>query len=142
MERNFPEVPQVQSIVQNSHYFYFVSCRTVKIKYKISKFSERAANFKCSQLGNFLSDGPEPKTVELSTNIVSPYRAKADECDRLWVLDWGRERLLEKTRRQVTLPTIILFDLNTDKVLHRYTFPQDQVLKTSEFVNFVRSLKN
>lgn len=109
MERNFPEVPQVQ---------------------------KRAANFKCSQLGNFLSDGPEPKTVELSTNIVSPYRAKADECDRLWVLDWGRERLLEKTRRQVTLPTIILFDLNTDKVLHRYTFPQDQVLKTSEFVNF------
>lgn len=50
-----------------------------------------------------------------STKIVSTFRIRVDECDRLWVLDTGLADILGKAE-QITPPKILIYDLKTDKV--------------------------
>lgn len=50
-----------------------------------------------------------------ATKIVSTFRIRVDECDRLWVLDTGLADILGKAE-QITPPKILIYDLNTDKV--------------------------
>lgn len=45
-----------------------------------------------------------------------------DECRRLWVLDSGRI-----ASQQLCRPQLLVFDLTTDQLIHRYKFPLDQV---------------
>lgn len=70
----------------------------------------------------------------LSTRIVSPFRIRADRCDRLWVLDTGIADILGNTT--VYYPTtLIVFDLKRNKFLRRFQYPKDQVKDTSFFAN-------
>ncbi|XP_018375327.1 PREDICTED: major royal jelly protein 1-like [Trachymyrmex cornetzi] len=56
-------------------------------------------------------------------NIVSVYRIAIDECNRLWVVDSGRVMM------KAVCPTkILIFDLATDQLIHKYVVPDDQVL--------------
>ncbi|KAG7191013.1 hypothetical protein KM043_007059 [Ampulex compressa] len=56
-------------------------------------------------------------------SIVSVYRLAIDECNRLWVVDTGR------IRSNAVCPTkILIFDLGTDRLIHKYVVPNDQVL--------------
>lgn len=77
--------------------------------------------------------------------LVSVYRTRVDECDRLWAVDNG---ILDVTgilntnycsfknnykhiiqfvgnRRTIQPPAIVVFDLNTDKLIHRYELKAD-----------------
>lgn len=56
--------------------------------------------------------------------IVSPFRIRADSCDRLWVLDSGYTNIMEG--KVGSKPQLLIFDLNTDKVIKNYTIPEDQ----------------
>ncbi|XP_055316182.1 protein yellow-like [Sitodiplosis mosellana] len=53
--------------------------------------------------------------------ITSVFRIAIDKCRRLWVLDTGRIGA-----QQYCQPQILVFNLNTDTLIHRYRFPQDQ----------------
>ncbi|XP_076650360.1 major royal jelly protein 9 [Halictus rubicundus] len=56
-------------------------------------------------------------------SLISVYRLAIDECNRLWVVDTGR------TGRKAVCPTkILIFDLATDQLIHKYVVPDDQVL--------------
>lgn len=55
------------------------------------------------------------KNEDNATKIVSTFRIRADECDRLWVLDTGLADILGKAD-QITPPKILIYDLKTDKV--------------------------
>lgn len=56
--------------------------------------------------------------------IVSPFRIRADSCDRLWVLDSGYTNILGgKTGSK---PQLLIFDLKTDQLIKNYTIPDDQ----------------
>lgn len=64
--------------------------------------------------------------------IISPFRVRADECDRLWVLDSGLESVLDSPR--VHRPTsLLIFDLQTDKLLRYYQYPTGQYKSNSFF---------
>lgn len=54
--------------------------------------------------------------------ITSVFRVAADECKRLWVLDTGRIG-----DEQLCLPQLLVFDLRSDTLIHRYKFPASQV---------------
>lgn len=49
------------------------------------------------------------------------YRSFVDACDRLWFVDTGS---LEYSRR-IQLPSIWIFDLNTDTLIRRFDIPLD-----------------
>lgn len=56
-------------------------------------------------------------------SIISVYRLAIDECNRLWVVDTGR------SGREAMCPVkILIFDLATDQLIHKYVIPDDQVL--------------
>ncbi|XP_037026149.1 major royal jelly protein 1-like [Bradysia coprophila] len=55
--------------------------------------------------------------------LTSVFRVAIDECRRLWILDSGRIG-----DNQLCAPQIVVFDLNTDLLIHRYKFP-DNVYK-------------
>lgn len=59
------------------------------------------------------------------SSIVSTFRIKADECDRLWVVDTGYTDILND--KQVYPYSLVIFDLINDKLMRRYYFPEDQI---------------
>lgn len=63
---------------------------------------------------------PDPKRV------VSVYRPRVDECDRLWFIDTG---VLEfpNNRINVQRPSIWVINLNDDSLLHRFEISSDIV---------------
>ncbi|XP_066581316.1 dopaminechrome tautomerase-like [Prorops nasuta] len=62
-------------------------------------------------------------TPDSCNSIVSVYRIAIDECDRLWVVDAGR------IGSDAVCPVkILIFDLATDRLLHKYVVPEDQTL--------------
>lgn len=68
--------------------------------------------------------------------IISTFRIRADECDRLWVMDSGLADILGSPK-QWAPNSIAVFDLNTDKLIRRFTIPDDQVKEDSFFANIV-----
>uniref|UniRef100_A0A182S8Z6 Bee-milk protein n=1 Tax=Anopheles maculatus TaxID=74869 RepID=A0A182S8Z6_9DIPT len=65
--------------------------------------------------------------------IVSVFRIKIDECNRMWVLDTGK--IGEK---RICLPQLVVFDMKTDTIIHRYRIPADQlVCELSLLVNLL-----
>ncbi|XP_060521668.1 major royal jelly protein 3-like isoform X2 [Cylas formicarius] len=50
--------------------------------------------------------------------LVSVFRVKVDECNRLWVLDSGKIGT-----ELICQPQILIFDPETDNLVHRYEFP-------------------
>ncbi|XP_060523028.1 protein yellow isoform X2 [Cylas formicarius] len=63
-------------------------------------------------------------------DIVSPFRIRADACDRLWVLDTGTEENL--THRKTRL---LIYNLRNDVLMRTYDIPGDQMKDKSFFIN-------
>ncbi|XP_060523187.1 uncharacterized protein LOC132700084 [Cylas formicarius] len=72
-----------------------------------------------------------------SDRIVSVFRVKIDECDRLWVLDTGKIG-----DRQMCKPQILAFDLKTDEVAHRHEFDSTVVTPISILVTPAVDVRN
>lgn len=53
--------------------------------------------------------------------MTSVFRVAIDECQRLWVVDTGRI-----AENQMCPPQILVFNLNTNELIHRYKFPLSQ----------------
>ncbi|KAL4707959.1 hypothetical protein ACJJTC_010575 [Scirpophaga incertulas] len=70
----------------------------------------------------------------MPSEIISPFRVRADRCGRLWVLDNGKIGSLENTTI-IFKPSIIIYDLKTDTLIRKYVFPDDQVKQNSGFAN-------
>ncbi|XP_050669033.1 protein yellow-like [Leptidea sinapis] len=86
-----------------------------------------------------LKDNLVPDTAkELPSNssIISVFRVFVDACDRLWVMDSGLADILGSPN-QVAGPSIVVFDLNTDQLLHRYFFKVTDMKEDSFFANIV-----
>lgn len=83
-----------------------------------------------------------PKAVQsntgLSSNetIISTFRIRVDECDRLWVMDTGLADILGNPM-QISPPALVIFDLKTDKLIRRYTFPESHIKEDTFFANVV-----
>ncbi|KAG7302690.1 hypothetical protein JYU34_012640 [Plutella xylostella] len=71
-----------------------------------------------------------PNNVLNCTGLTSVFRVSADLCGRLWVLDSGQIDVQDNAK-QICPPSLLVFDLNTDKMLARYVIPQEYVLQNS-----------
>lgn len=68
--------------------------------------------------------------------IISTFRIRIDECDRLWVMDTGLADILGSPH-QFKPSSIVIYDLTTDKLIRRFTIPEDSVKDDSFFANIV-----
>lgn len=75
---------------------------------------------------------------ETDDRIVSTFRIRIDECDRLWVMDTGLADIFGKPM-QLAPPAIVIFDLKTDKLIKRYIIPEDHIKEDTFFANIVRT---
>jgi hypothetical protein len=76
------------------------------------------------------------KSADESPEIVSPFRVRADNCGRLWVLDTGKENVIEENNVTVLSPTrILVYDLHNDNLLRSYNFPAEHVKEESFFAS-------
>lgn len=71
-----------------------------------------------------------------NSTIVSPFRVRADECDRLWVMDFGVVDIFASPKRVVPA-NIAIFDLRTDKLIRRFIIPSNQLRPDSLLPNIV-----
>lgn len=71
-----------------------------------------------------------------NSTIISTFRIRVDECDRLWVMDSGLADILGSPK-QWAPNSIAVFDLRTDKLIRRFVIPEDQVKGDSFFANIV-----
>lgn len=91
-------------------------------------------SWQANQLPNVSAD----KVFEQNNStIISPFRVRVDECDRLFVMDYGVVDVFG-ARKQLAPPNIAIFDLRTDKLIRRYFIPNNQVTAASFFPNIVR----
>lgn len=75
---------------------------------------------------------------ENNSTIVCPFRIRVDECDRLWVMDYGVEDVFGSAN-QVAPANIAIFDLKTDKLIRRFIIPSDQLKPESVLPNIVNT---
>lgn len=73
--------------------------------------------------------------------LTSVFRMDIDTCNRLWVLDSGVVDA-ENTVNQACPPQIVIFNLNTDKLVWRYTIPRNQSPDSSLLSNIVVEVVN
>lgn len=66
--------------------------------------------------------------------LVSPFRLRVDRCSRLWVLDTGLVDIMGNPEQRVP-PTLVIYDLNDDKLLRKFVIPSDQRTADSFFAN-------
>lgn len=93
-----------------------------------------------SRIGGHDNAGPATISNKALTNnasIISTFRIRVDECDRLWVIDSGLADILGNPK-QIAPPAIVLFDLNTDRFIKRYTLKPEDMKDSSFFANIVR----
>lgn len=68
--------------------------------------------------------------------IISTFRVRVDECDRLWVMDTGLADILGSPK-QFAPPALVIFDLNNDQLIRRYPFPPNVLKSDTFFANLV-----
>nr|UPO25009.1 yellow-c [Henosepilachna vigintioctopunctata] len=68
--------------------------------------------------------------------IISTFRVSVDSCDRLWVMDTGLADIWGEGKQHST-PAILIYDLNTDKLLKRYVMQSGDLKEDSFFANIV-----
>jgi hypothetical protein len=73
---------------------------------------------------------------KFNETIISTFRIRVDECDRLWVMDSGLADILGAPK-QWAPNSIAIFDLKTDTLIRRFVIPEDQVKEDSFFANIV-----
>lgn len=86
------------------------------------------------------ANAPKAETVNAAladnSSIISTFRIRVDECDRLWVMDTGLADILGHPK-QIAPPALVIFDLNTDKLIRRYTFTPNDIKAETFFANVV-----
>ncbi|KAK5644623.1 hypothetical protein RI129_005923 [Pyrocoelia pectoralis] len=75
------------------------------------------------------------ETLE-DNHIISTFRIEVDACDRLWVMDTGLADILGSAE-QYSKPALVVFDLNTDRLLRRYEFKPSDLKESSFLANVV-----
>ncbi|XP_043269452.1 protein yellow-like [Venturia canescens] len=70
------------------------------------------------------------------SGMISVYRMRADRCNRLWVLDSGINTSIDDFR-VVCPPKILVFDLQTDRLVRQVTFPREVLRPDSLLTNLV-----
>lgn len=83
---------------------------------------------------NFIPD--TANELPSNSSIVSVFRVFVDECDRLWVMDTGLADILGSPQ-QIAGPSLVIFDLNTDQLLHRYFLKLSDLKEDTFFANVV-----
>ncbi|XP_076260466.1 protein yellow-like [Rhynchophorus ferrugineus] len=73
--------------------------------------------------------------------LSTVYRIHVDQCDRLWVLDTGTFGI-EDTTQNVCPYALNIFDLQTDKRIHRYVFRPDDINGQTFIANIAVELGN
>lgn len=59
-----------------------------------------------------------------------------DQWGRMWIVDVGRINIFHPTEAQNNCPAkLLIVDLNTNQVVHNYTFPANVVSPTNNFLN-------
>ena len=58
------------------------------------------------------------------STIISVYRTRVDRCNRLWVLDAGVTTSIDDFR-PVCPPKLLVFDLQTDRLVRLIQFPRE-----------------
>lgn len=76
-----------------------------------------------------------------NSSIISTFRLRADECDRLWVMDTGLADILGNPK-QITPPALVVFDLKTNQLIRRYTIPGSHIKDDTFFANVVWTFSN
>uniref|UniRef100_A0A182IQZ6 Protein yellow n=1 Tax=Anopheles atroparvus TaxID=41427 RepID=A0A182IQZ6_ANOAO len=76
------------------------------------------------------------KYLKNNATIISTFRVRADECDRLWVMDTGLADILGDAV-QYAPPSLVLFDLYTDKLIRRHYFNSSLLKEDSFFANVI-----
>lgn len=71
---------------------------------------------------------------DCENGLSTVYRIKVDRCHRLWVLDVGTTGIGKDTR-QVCPYSINIFDLKTDKRIHRYEFRKEDTNSNTFIAN-------
>ncbi|XP_063532375.1 protein yellow-like [Cydia strobilella] len=78
----------------------------------------------------------DAKELPSNRSIISVFRVYVDPCDRLWVMDSGLADIFG-AGNQIAGPSLVVFDLNTDQLLHRYFFKVSDMKEDSFFANVV-----
>lgn len=79
---------------------------------------------------------PVNRTKARDDQIISTFRIRADECNRLWVMDTGVDDIVGDYK-QYYKPAIVIFDLTTDRVIKRYELQETDSKESSFFANIV-----
>ncbi|CAB3243035.1 unnamed protein product [Arctia plantaginis] len=83
---------------------------------------------------NFIPDSANE--LPSNTSLVSVFRLFVDPCDRLWMVDTGLADILGNGN-QITGPSIVIFDLKTDQLIHRYSCKPTDLKEDSFLANIV-----
>lgn len=78
--------------------------------------------------------------LDTCSGMVSVFRVQVDSCNRLWVLDSGQIHISIKPE-QICSPKILIFDLNTDKLLLRYKIPKEFIKQDSLYSNIIVDIR-
>ncbi|XP_045476783.1 L-dopachrome tautomerase yellow-f2-like [Harmonia axyridis] len=70
------------------------------------------------------------------THFVSVYRVAVDSCDRLWFVDTGRMEI-PNAPIQVQSPKLVVMDLNRDRFVREYYFPESDLRPATLFAHVV-----
>ncbi|KAM3962290.1 yellow-c [Aphomia sociella] len=76
------------------------------------------------------------KSLPSNSSVVSVFRVHVDPCDRLWVMDTGLAEIAGDAN-QIAGPSIMIFDLNTDQLLHRYFLKLSDMKEDTFFANII-----
>lgn len=75
------------------------------------------------------------------TYIVSPFRIRADSCDRLWVLDTGKSDILG-SEEKIGPNQLLVYNLENDELVRRYEIPKKFTKDESFFANIAVDVRN
>ena len=67
--------------------------------------------------------------------LQNVHAMEIDQFCRMWVIDVGRVHIDTDSPDNKCPPKLVLIDLQTDKVLRTYVFPEQVVSRTSNFLN-------
>lgn len=101
-----------------------------------AKGSETEANYGGGRTDAKAAEKGDNILEKNNQTIISTFRIRVDECDRLWVMDSGLADILGSPK-QWAPNSIAIFDLRTDKLIRRYVIPEDQVKEDSFIANIV-----
>ncbi|XP_051161772.1 protein yellow-like isoform X2 [Leptopilina boulardi] len=73
--------------------------------------------------------------------LTSVFRIQVDDCQRLWVLDSGKIEITNSSE-QICPPAIFIFDLKTDRLLHKYILPKDHIKEDCLYSNIIVDVRH